>query len=63
MHISTIIIPGEHLSCHDYTAPPKKNNYNNETRTPYKKIDDPPPGVKYVVNDHIKFQITVIEKY
>ncbi len=62
MFISTIIIPGEHLSCHNYAAPPKKNNYNDEI-IPYKKIDDPRTGVKYVVNDHVKFQILVIEKY
>ncbi len=41
----------------------KNNNYNDEIRIPYKKIDDPPPGVNYIVNDHVKFQIIVIEKY
>ena len=41
----------------------KKNNYNDEIRISYKKIDDPPPGVNYIVNDHVKFQIIVIEKY
>ncbi len=40
----------------------KRDECNDEIQIDYDTIDNPPSGVQYIVNSHIKFQIFVTEK-
>ena len=40
----------------------KKSEINDEIRIDYNTIDNPPSGVQYIVNSHVKFHIFVTEK-
>ncbi len=39
-----------------------KADLNDEIQIDNATIDNPPPGVQYIVNGHVKFQIFVTEK-
>ena len=39
----------------------KKGGYNNDIQIPYLTIKNPPPGVQYVSNGHIKLLVSVTE--
>ncbi len=41
----------------------KRHDFNDQLRISYDTIDNPPPGVQYIVNGHVKFQIIVSEQH
>ncbi len=41
----------------------RREGFNDDIQIVYNTIDDPPPGVSYIDNDRVKFQIFVTEKY
>ncbi len=41
----------------------KHGRINDTMHIPYTTIENPPHGIQYIVDDHIKMEIIVTEKY